>query len=79
MSKAQTGSSASLGALVEQEPSPTFRIAIFTSESPQEPTVYKYSPTAESDDALYYNLDTLPKEAIKAINVLHEANTLAIT
>ena len=56
-----------------------FSIAIFSNENPQQPQVYNYSPTAETDDAIYYNLDTLPKEAIKAINVLHEANTLAIT
>ena len=57
----------------------TFAIAIFTKEYPQQPRVYNYSPHAETDDALLFNLDTLPKEAVRAINVLHEANSLAIT
>lgn len=57
----------------------TFKIAIFTTSDPQTPKEYNYSPQAEADDPFLFNLDTLPKEAIRAINVLHEAHTIAIT
>ena len=56
-----------------------FLIAIFTKENPEEPDLYNYSPEADADDALYFNLDTLPRQAMLAINVLHEASAMAIT
>lgn len=52
---------------------PAFLIAIFSRNSPQEPRLYNYVPNGAD------NLDTLPKEAMLAISVLHEASALAIT
>lgn len=57
----------------------TFKIAIFSTVNPKTPAEFTYSPQAETDDPILYNLDTLPKEAIRAINVRHEAHTIAIT
>ena len=58
----------------------TFKMAIFSQKNPQTPQVFNYSPEAEAaGDPQLFNLDSLPKEGLRAINVLHEAHTIAIT
>lgn len=47
---------------------------MFNKQNPQEPLLFNYQPCADLDDALVRSLDTLPREAMLAISLLHEEN-----